>query len=147
MIERGIVNKIGDGQFVSVTLCPDEACESCAACAAFGRNKPQVVKTMNTRSLPLKPGDFVEIYLATGRTIKAAFMVLILPLVCFFALYAGIGRLGVASEALRVLAGSLGLAAVFGLNYLSRGNRNDLPEVVRITPSPFARTGLDTHSR
>ena len=139
MIERGIVSKISEDRLVSVVLCPDEACESCAACAAFGRNKPQAVKTFNSSNLALKPGDFVEIYMAPGRTVKAAFMVLILPLVFFFGVYTAVGRLGVDAEGLKILAGAIGFGAVFLLNYVTRGNRKDLPEVVRITESPFPR--------
>jgi positive regulator of sigma E activity len=140
MVEKAVVSRVEKNGLVRVILCPDEACESCAACAAFDRNKPQVVKTSNPGGLPLKSGDFVEVYMATGRTIKAAFMVLILPLICFFALYMGSGRLGLGSEAARVLLGAAGLAAVFGYNYLRRGNPKDLPQVLRVTPAPYPGT-------
>ena len=139
MVERAIVSKVEENGVIRVIMCPDEACESCAACAAFDRNKPQIVKTFNASDLPLKSGDFVEIYMATGRTIKAAFMVLILPLIVFFSLYMGSGRAGMGSEAVRLLIGAAGLAVVFGLNYLRRGNPKDLPQVLRVTEAPYAR--------
>lgn len=134
MIERGIVERINDDRTVSVMLCPDEACTSCAACAAFDRNKPQVVRNRNPRDLALAPGDFVEIYLAPGRTIRAAALVLILPLVLFFAAYLAAGRWGL-SEPLRVGAGATGLAAAFVFNFLRRGSPADLPEIRRIAGS------------
>ena len=82
----------------------------------------------------LEPGNKVEVLLPTGKTIGSAFMVMIFPLILFFAFFYGTKLIfNDAGEGLQVLGGLTGIAAGFGINFLINRNPNkkSMPEITR----------------
>ncbi len=78
----------------------------------FWKVKERSFPVKNREGLEVKIGDNVEISIKTGLTIGAAFLVFMVPLILFAALY-GVGGLFFAAEGPRALMGVAGLG--FGL--------------------------------
>lgn len=117
MKETATVLKI-EKDIVTVQCREEENCKACSSmfCKA---SKGRIFEALNHNALPLNEQDKVEVYIDPGKTIKAGFMVLILPLICFFLMY-GIGGLIPAEgkEGFKILFGTAGLAGGFFLAYL-----------------------------
>ena len=133
MTERATVQRVSDRE-ITVEMGSLGSCGGCSACGIFGERRPQTLRAANTRGLDLKPGDVVEVGFARGKAVRAAFAVLIVPLILFVAAFVGAGALGVSSEPLKALAGLGGLAAGLGLAWLRGRALTDLPEVTAVAP-------------
>ena len=130
MTETGVVKKIASG-VVTIECSPTPACEGCTACSSTDGTR--TMEAVNRSGSELKEGDVVEVHVPVSTTVRASFLVLIMPLGLFVAVYALVKALAPASpEALRVLAGIGGLAAGFGVNFLIRGKHRELPEIVTV---------------
>lgn len=133
MREIGTIVKI-KGEIVTLKFQKTEACESCGS--SFCNTKDRVFEAKNSRDLPLAEGETVAVYLPTGKTIGASFMVLIFPLMLFILLFILSGKLFPESgEGVQALAGLAGLAIGFGASILLRNVRktNDMPEIIEKT--------------
>jgi positive regulator of sigma E activity len=150
MTEVGIVRKI-DGPLVWVAEVDPKGCASCGsngscagcderseghvALALFGTpSKERLLTVRNSEGLSLQTGDKVEYYVAAGKAIKAGFLVLVLPVLCFLLFY-GLAAFTFphSGEGLRVLAGVAGLAVAFLVNLaLRRRSGVDYPEIQRV---------------
>lgn len=137
MNERAIVQRVSDRE-VTLEMGTPAACGGCTACGLFGERKPQTLRAANPRALPLQAGDVVEVGFASGKALKAAFFVLIVPLILFLGAFAAASALGVRSEPLQVLAGVLGLSAGLTLAWLRGRSSRDLPEVLRVADTGAA---------
>jgi len=130
MIEKGIVDKVED-KLITVRCVDTEKCISCSGGCA-GDKQGRVFKALNSRSLSLKKGDLVEVYLNAGRAVWSGFMVLILPLLLFFPFYFAVAYLlPGAGEAVKVLSGITGIALGFGINFIRKRiiKDKDMPEI------------------
>lgn len=133
MLEKARVIKIDD-DVVSLACSDGEGCSSCAAHGICGGVNDRTFEAVNSDRLELAPGDTVEVLLPTGKTIKAAFMVMIFPLLLFFVFFYGAGRLiESAGEGIQVLFGVAGIAAGIGINFLSnsKSRKKGMPEITR----------------
>ncbi len=138
MSGRATVLQVNDRE-VTLEIGSVAACGGCTACGLFAERRPQTLRSANPRGLALQPGDVVEIEFAPGRAVRAAFFVLIVPLILFLGAFAAVRALGVASEPLQVLAGVAGLAAGLALAWLRGRGSTDLPEVARVVRDAAAR--------
>ncbi len=132
MIERGIVDRV-EGKRITVRCVDDEKCRSCGGGCAGGK-QGRFFQALNSRSLSLKSGDLVEVYLSGGRAVWSGFMVLILPLLLFFPFYfAAAYLLQGAGEAVKVLSGITGIALGFGVNFIRKRiiKDKDMPEIYK----------------
>jgi hypothetical protein len=156
MTELGIVKRV-EGELVWIAAGQDCAsCELCGACTSsggerrreeaphglsgglrlFGSGRRQSdFPALNRRGVAVAPGDHVEYSVSPSKAVRAAFFVLVFPLLLFVLFFALAGWiLPGASEGLRVLCGLGGLALGFGGNLLPR-SRRDYPEIVRVVHS------------
>lgn len=76
MKEHGVVIK-NDGQSIEVQMQSSAACESCGACF-MDKSKLQVLSVQ--QSVPVKPGEIVEIEISPGFAVQSAFLLFFLPL-------------------------------------------------------------------
>jgi positive regulator of sigma E activity len=134
MTELGIVKKI-DGDLVQVAFHEEcQSCEKCGSCLAT--SKPRQFVVANPRGLRLVPGDRVEYSVSPGKAVKAAFLLLILPILLFFPFYyAAAALLPLGGEAVAVVFGLTGVALGFVLNILLRRGRRQYPEILRVLES------------
>ncbi len=137
MTERATVQRVSDRE-VTIEIGSLAACGGCSACGMFGQRGPQTLRAANTRGLKLQPGDVVEVGFAQGKAMRAAFVVLIVPLILFVAAFVAAGALGVASEPLKALAGLGGLAVGLALAWLRGRSQAELPEVTAVAPAGSA---------
>lgn len=129
MTEIGKVTKI-EGDLVTVHCKPSAACHSCNS--GMCNVKDREILTRNPGKLPLRTGDYAEIFLPSGQAVKAGLQVFVLPLILFIAFYLGMQKgFGIDREGPLVLSGLAGLALGFLISFfLGRKNRT-LPEIVR----------------
>ena len=116
----------------------DAECGSCTHCTLGKEKQETSVEARNLSALPLKIGDTVEISLSPWKSIKAGFLILIMPLLLFFVLYLfGKHLLGIDSETANIFLGISGIAIGFLINILIKRfqSRPDLPEITRIVES------------
>lgn len=133
MREIGTIVKI-KGDIVTLKFQQSEACESCGS--SFCNTKDRVFEAKNSKNLPLSEGETVAVYLPTGKTIGASFMLLIFPLLLFILLFLGAGNVFPESgEGLQALAGLAGLGIGFGISIFLRKFRktSDMPEIIEKT--------------
>jgi sigma-E factor negative regulatory protein RseC len=112
MIEHASVVSINNNGSITVA-CNTTACESCGAGALCQVKGKQFIAGNETK-LDVAIGDTVELYLPPGRTVFAAFMALLVPLILFpvgYYLAAFINN--DYSEVTRVLFGAGGIAVGF----------------------------------
>jgi positive regulator of sigma E activity len=133
MIERATVQRVSDRE-VTLEIGSLAACGGCSACGMFGQRKPQTLRAANRRGLTLHQGDVVEVAFDSGKAVRAAFLLLIVPLFLFLGAFAGAGALGATSEPLKALAGLGGLSVGLALAWLRGRSAAELPEVVRLAP-------------
>ena len=121
-----------EGKTATLTKTDQGACESCAS-SAFCSAKTQFFHAANPKSFALQPGDKVEVYIPSGKTVLAGFMLLIMPLMLFAVVFILSKSLfGIVNEGARAFLGLMGIAAGFGINYLySKFRKNKtLPEIL-----------------
>lgn len=112
MIEHASVVSINNNGSVTVA-CNTTACESCNA-GGFCQAKGKQFIAGNETKLEIAIGDTVELYLPPGRTVFAAFMALLVPLILFpVGYYLAIMINRDYSELTRVLYGTGGIALGF----------------------------------
>ena len=86
---------------------------------------------VNRTEVPITEGDLVTVSLPAARTIGAAFLALIMPLLCFLLFFIlSSPVLGLVSDGARVLAGTVGLALGFGVNLAVSRRPGLMPEIV-----------------
>lgn len=131
MTQIGTVREIHDDHIL-VGCGTKEGCKSCSS-TFCSEGDEAVFEAANPKGLQVQPGDRVELYLATGKTIGAGFLVLIVPLALFAAFYLAASALS-GSEAASAVAGIVGLVAGFGLSFLvSKAKRkSSLPEITSV---------------
>ncbi len=98
---------------------PNPKAEKSQTSRSFWKVKERSFPAENPQSLSLSKGEMVEILINPADSIKAAFMVFILPLIGFLLAY-GIFSLISGNEVLLFLAGVTGLAGGMGVNVLVR---------------------------
>lgn len=116
MIQPTIVEKIESDHSVLVRY-PNPKAEKSQISRSFWKVKERTFPVENPENLFLLKGDMVEILVDPKGSIKAAFMIFMLPLICFLGAY-GLASLFVQKEALLFLAGVLGLCAGMGINVM-----------------------------
>ena len=136
MLEKATVLRIDDD--VITLACGDS--EGCSSCAAHGfcSAGEKTFEAWNRKGFNMAQGSVVEVYLPTGKTIGAAFMVMIFPLILFFILFKAAGVfLNDPGEGARVLFGLIGIAAGFGINFLlnRRNEKRNMPVVTGVLSS------------
>ncbi|MBA7683185.1 hypothetical protein ES703_91545 [subsurface metagenome] len=97
----------------------------------------------NKKSYPLKHGDPVEVYISPVKAVKAAFLLLILPLLLFFPFYYICGIIWkAAGEPVKVLAGLGGVACGFLVNLILKRSvkEQEMPEIARVVVEETAGT-------
>jgi positive regulator of sigma E activity len=131
MTEVGIVKKI-DGRLVEVAYHDEcQSCEKCGSCLAT--SKPRRFLVANSKGLAVIPGDRVEYTVSPGKAVRAAFMLLILPILLFFPFYYGASALLPGqNEAAGVVFGLAGVALGFAVNMFLRRGRREYPEIQRV---------------
>ena len=133
MLEKATVIKTND-KIITLACGDSEGCQSCAAHGFCGGVNDKTFEAWNLHDLELEPGSSVEVNLPTGKTIGAAFMVMIFPLILFFLFFYGAGRLfGNPGEGIQVIGGLVGIAAGFGINFVinRKPNKKNMPEITR----------------
>ena len=140
MTEIGIVRRI-DGELVQVAF--GDGCLSCEKCGScLTASKPRQFTVANPRHLPLEAGDRIEFSVSPRKAVRAAFLLLILPVLLFFPFYyAGAALVAWGGEGLSVAFGLGGVALGFGLNFLLRRGRRDYPEILRVVEPPAGSAG------
>ncbi len=115
----------------TVRLTRQSACGgNCASCGACPYQTAEVTVT---NTLGAKPGDTIEIELNTKKVYQAAFLVYILPLVCFFLAYFLCCYFGT-PENFCILAGLFLAAACFLIirHWSKKKNKNYTPHMTKI---------------
>lgn len=131
MTEQGTVIEI-DGTQITLRCREEAKCQSCTS-GLCGARKGRTISAVNRSGLTLKAGDEVAVFVPTGKTIAAGFMVLIFPLLVFALFYFLTGPVtGIRSEAVSVLAGFIGLVLGFLVTFVLGKVRKerDMPVVV-----------------
>lgn len=83
MREIGVVQNIF-GEYADVAIVRKTACgENCASCSGGCTPGEQIIRARNTAFA--KKGDRVVLEMQTGKVVKAAFWVYILPIICLVA--------------------------------------------------------------
>jgi len=98
---------------------PNPKAEKSQTSRSFWKVKERCFPVENPQSFSLSKGEMVEILVNPADSIKAAFMVFILPLLGFLLFY-GIMSVFIVNEGLLFLAGVAGLALGMGVNVLIR---------------------------
>ncbi len=127
-----IVESIQDHRIVQVHL-PNPKSEKSNTSRSFWGVKEKNFPASNSKSLDLHEGDMVEIMVDPSGAVRAAFLMFIFPLVCFFAAYK-LGELILQKEALLYLLGMAGLAGGFGIIALIRKYKGpgEMPHIEKI---------------
>lgn len=128
MIERATVVRT-EGERV-ILACDSQGCKACSSlfCRPGDRRE---FPAINPERLPLQRSDRVRFYVEPRSAIGAGFIVLIMPLIVFAAMYFAVGLIRSGpSEQLRVLAGFGGLLLGFAAAYLLGRNTKRYPIVV-----------------
>lgn len=108
MIENGFVKSTENG-LCEVIVKRKTACgENCASCSGMCNAAETVCVAEN--NIGAKPGDFVSIEMQTGKVLKTAFLVYILPIIVFFAVFGIISRF---SEIGSYLGGAVSMILTF----------------------------------
>ena len=130
---------------ISLAITGDETCASCGGgnaadgaagcpgCSVFGSKNVKTIDAVNRNHLSLAVGDVVEVYLPPRKTVWAAFLLFVFPLLVFFAGYAAAGWLVPSSaDGVKIICGAAGIAAAYLALFLVRRVRKtkDWPEVV-----------------
>ncbi|MDC7233390.1 MAG: SoxR reducing system RseC family protein [Spirochaetales bacterium] len=118
MIQPTIVEEIQTDHTVLVRY-PNPKAEKSKASRSFWNVKERTFPVENPENLFLLKGDMVEILVDQKGSIKAAFMIFMVPLLGFLLFY-GLGSLFLQSEGLLFLSGVIGLCAGMGVNVLVR---------------------------
>lgn len=133
MTETATIIKINND--IATLVCSDSsACTSCEAHSICGGVGDRTFDAWNANNLDLKVGNKVEFLLPTGKTIGSAFMVLIFPLLMFFAFfYASELLLESPGEGIKVLFGLGGISAGYGFNVLinRKPKKKSMPEIIK----------------
>lgn len=128
MTEQATVVR-ADGHLALVRCADHQGCKSCGS--AFCRIRERSYEAEIEPGIEVKPSDTVTVEVSPAGAIRAGFVVLILPLLAFVAAYFLAGSLQ--SEPLRVLAGTIGMAATFLVVYLSGKRRTpERPRIVSV---------------
>ncbi|MCB5231247.1 MAG: SoxR reducing system RseC family protein [Sphaerochaetaceae bacterium] len=139
MYEYASVISVENNDTINVS-CDTSACQGCKA-GAFCQTKGKSFKAANSNQLPIDIGDMVEIYLPPGKTVFAAFMALLVPLLLFpVGYYLGEALAPSSSEIVKVLFGVLGMALGFLISRIfSHFKAKDYtPQITRvIDPKEF----------
>jgi positive regulator of sigma E activity len=133
MIEKATVIKI-ENDIITLACGDSEGCQACAAHGFCGGVSDRTFEAVNLHKFELEPGSIVEVLLPTGKTIGSAFMVMIFPLILFFAFFYGTKILfSESGEGIQVLGGLIGIAAGFGINFLLNRNpaKRSMPEITK----------------
>ncbi|MGL5439307.1 MAG: SoxR reducing system RseC family protein [Filifactoraceae bacterium] len=111
MREEGSVTKI-DGDYAYVLIKRHAACGKCKACelGIEGRNEIEV-KTVNKENAEV--GDRVSVILESPDVLKAAFIVYMIPLICFSIGWFLSWVFGVKEEMTNLFVGSIFMGAAF----------------------------------
>jgi len=122
MTETGTIKAI-DGSRILIGCGDTEGCKTCGG-SGFCSVKERTFEAENNKELPLQVGDSVNIFLPTGQTVFAAFLVMIVPLLLFILFFFLYGKLwGTEKEGFQVLFGLIGLGGGFLMSYLYSRNR------------------------
>ncbi len=119
------------GKTATVQLTRRSACGG--NCASCGVCPYQTTEMTLANTLGARPGDTVEIELNTNKVYQAAFLVYILPLVCFFFSYF-LCSYFCTPENFCILAGLLAAAACFLIirHWSKKKTKNYMPHMERI---------------
>ncbi|MDC7241504.1 MAG: SoxR reducing system RseC family protein [Spirochaetales bacterium] len=118
MIQPTIVEGFQPDHTVLVRY-PNPKAEKSQTSRSFWNVKERTFPAENPENFSLEKGDMVEILVDPMDSIKAAFMIFILPLIVFLAFY-GAASLFTSVEGLLYLAGVIGLCAGLGFNGVLR---------------------------
>jgi positive regulator of sigma E activity len=139
MTEQGTVVGI-DGKIITLRCREEAKCQSCTS-GLCGARRGRTITAVNRARFPLTEGDEVSVYVPTGKTIAAGFMVLIFPLLVFALFYFLSGPvIGIESEGLSVLAGFIGMVLGFLVTFVLGKIRKerDMPEILGLADEPAA---------
>lgn len=131
MRENGIVKSVC-GNTCTVAVKRKTACgENCASCGANCAGGVHICECKN--GMGAAPGDRVVIESDTGSILKAAFLIYILPLLCFFIPYAIADACGT-DAVLSVFAALLctSAAVIYSVMYSKKHKSDFLPNIVKI---------------
>jgi positive regulator of sigma E activity len=110
-----------------------EAAVGCQSCSLFGSGKPRTLDAVNRKGLSLSVGDRVVVYLDPKKTVLAAFLLFIFPLLAFLTCYILVTLIvSQPAESVKILAGAAGFVAAYLFLFLRRTIRKmkDWPEVI-----------------
>lgn len=135
MIQPTIVEEIQADHTVLVRY-PNPKAEKSQTSRSFWKVKERTFPAENPENLFLLKGDMVEILVDPKASIKAAFMIFMLPLIGFLGFY-GLSTFVFQKEAFLFLSGVLGLCVGMGVNILVRKfkGQGELPVIQnKMTP-------------
>lgn len=135
MKERGIVKSVNN-DMVTVYSHDAEGCGNCKCSGILCNPDARSYKAVAGSGLQVKKGDTVEVYISPGKSIKASFFVLLMPVLLMIGSYVVLEALFSFHEGVNILI-SLGfLAAGFWVNlFISKKTSQDMPEVVSVVES------------
>lgn len=129
MKETGIVQSVS-GELCQVVVMRKSACgENCASCKGGCKLQNQICTAKNP--LGAKSGDTVEIEIDSGKVLKSAFLVYMLPVIIFISAYFVCEKL---TEPVKILV-SIAVTLIFFLVLFFRDKRlkpEFLSEVTKI---------------
>jgi len=133
MVEQGKITDINGEEIILSCSSLSGGCQKCKA-SSFCSTDGKIFSALNGKNIDLKSGDTVEIFLPTGRTVFAGFMVLIFPLLSFIVFFAAGSWLFNGSEGLGVLSGVLGLVVGFGITfqYNKISKQKNTPQITKL---------------
>ena len=82
MIEQGKITDINGEEVILSCSSLSGGCKSCSG-NSFCSTNGKIFSALNEKNIDLNSGDTVEIFLPSGQTIFAGFMILIFPLLSF----------------------------------------------------------------
>ena len=134
MTQRAVVTRIVDAGTAEITVHRDTACgscrSSCAGCASAGK-----IAVLAVNKIAAETGDRVIVYSRTGKILKTAAFVYLLPLCALFAGYA-VSAIISGNENISIITGLLsfflGISTISVSRRFSRRSDNSVCEIKEI---------------
>lgn len=114
--------------------CTTDACKSCKAEMFCNTKNDTSFMAKKEKSLVVKQGDTVELFLHPGKTVKSVSLLFALPLVLFPVGYLLMKTYTSANELINALAGFAAMAIAFCIIALiaAKHKRDLMPEIIKV---------------
>ena len=103
MIQNAVVKKLIDSRTAEITVLRETACDGCRS-SCSGCSSGKIITALADNKIAAAPGDRVIVSSSTGKVLKTAAFVYLLPLLTFFTGYAVSGMFSASENASVVIS-------------------------------------------